>query len=160
VRCGVRRSLRSPRVFFEPPLFVSSFRPFSSTTVHEPMSDTFGGLIIDVISAPGRCRRFDRCIDAERFPRERLLKNPLTQVACEKETIRAARPESSEESQLRNADVLGLIHYRKFKRRMRDSSNLQRHPAEHIRVSDQISGRERGPNAFKNRPQHDSLSFL
>ena len=67
-------------------------------------------------------------IDAERFPGERLLKDPLAQVACEEEAVRAARPESREKSQLRDADILGLIHHREFKRRMRAFSKLQTPP--------------------------------
>ena len=92
-------------------------------------SDTFGpqqpiGLRPDLVRGPvidSQRGRTPPNIDAERLPGERLLKDPLAQVAGEEEAVRASRPESRQKSQLRNADILRLIHDGEFKRRMRDS---------------------------------------
>jgi hypothetical protein len=55
-------------------------------------ADLVGGSVIDVKgpSTPAN-------IDAERFPRERLLEDALAQVAGEEKTVRAIRPKRSEE---------------------------------------------------------------
>ena len=53
-----------------------------------------------------------------------------------------------EEANLRNTDILGLVHHRKFKWRMCDFSKLHSHTAEQIRVGDQTARLERGSNAL------------
>src|ERR1035441_633712 len=105
-------------------------------------------------------RRTPPNIDAQRFPGERLLKNPLAQVACEEEAIRAARPDSRQKSQLRDTGILGLIDHSEFEWRMGAFPELRRHLAEHVRPGNQTSRLECGAHALENRPQHNSLSFL
>jgi hypothetical protein len=63
----------------------------------------------------------------------------LAQVACEEEAIRAASTESREKSQLRDTDILGLIHHCEFEWRMGDFSDLRRDLAEHVRPGSQTS---------------------
>src|SRR5258705_13246315 len=63
-----------------------------------------------------QCTRSSSHIDAKRPPRERRLKDSLSQIACEKETVRVVPNECRYEAQLRHAYILSLIHDDKIKR--------------------------------------------
>jgi hypothetical protein len=49
-------------------------------------------------------------IDAERPPRERLLKDPLPEIASEEEAIRSACAQGGQESQFGDPDILRLAY--------------------------------------------------
>src|SRR5712671_3255276 len=57
-------------------------------------------------------------IHAERLPGEGLLKNPLAQIPGKEEGVRPMRAESSEESQVSDADILRLVYNHEVERRI------------------------------------------
>src|ERR1700674_4171339 len=52
-------------------------------------------------------------IHPERFPEERLLKNPLAKIACKEQAVRSICAQRGEKAQLRNAHILCLIDHDK-----------------------------------------------
>jgi hypothetical protein len=58
-------------------------------------------------------------VDAKCEPRERLLEDPLAQIAREEESVWSIRTERCEEAQMRDPHVLRLIYYGEVKRAVR-----------------------------------------
>jgi hypothetical protein len=57
-------------------------------------------------------------IDAQGFPREGWLENPLAQVAGKEQAVGLIGAERGETAQLRDADVLGFIHHHEVERQV------------------------------------------
>src|SRR5690606_17393817 len=85
------------------------------------------GMDANLVRGPivdAECPRSTTDVDPQRFPRERLLKNPLPKVAGKEERRRASGTECSKKSELRYGEVLTLIDHRKVVRRVRGLSQL------------------------------------
>jgi len=92
-------------------------------------------------------------IDTERFPRERLLKDPLPEIACEKQPIGSRCSDRSQETQLGNADILRLIDDSEIESSFFAGGETSTEPAKDIRPGDKIALRQPGPHALEDRPE-------
>src|SRR5439155_23339518 len=98
-------------------------------------ADLVRGSVIDAEGAGSSAN-----IDPQRFPGEGLLKDPLAEVPSKKESVRTIRAEGSEEPQVRNAEVLRLIHDREVERRMLAPGHDRGQSAEQAGVRDHVPG--------------------
>ena len=99
------------------------------------------GLLADlvrraVVDAQGARAAAD--VHAERLPRERLLEDALAEVAGEEQRVGPSAAERGEEAQLRDAEVLRLVHDREVEgRRLAASPCASARACEHARLGDQ-----------------------
>ena len=96
-------------------------------------------------------------IDTQRFPGEGLLKDPLAEVPGKKESVRTIRAEGSEKPQVRNADVLRLVHDREVERRMLAPGHDRSQAAEQASVRDQVPGCQTSADAIEDGPEDGAL---
>src|SRR6516162_4059128 len=97
-------------------------------------------------------------VNAEREPRERLLKDPLTQVAGKEQAVRAGANERREKPQFGDRDVLRLIDNGKIEWRPSSGGDVLGDPPEQIGPAHGVPFGETGAHPLKNRPQDLALS--
>ena len=98
-------------------------------------------------------------VHAQRAPRERLLEDPLAEVAREEERVGPIAPEGGQKPRVGHADVLRLVHHREMERRVPASHDGRRHPAEDAGQRDEVLGLEAGTDLLEDRPQQRALSL-
>src|SRR5690348_4187807 len=96
-------------------------------------------------------------IDPERLPGKRLLKDSLTKIAREEQSIRLRSTHCRQKPQLRNAYVLSLIDHCKIKRRPRRFRNARGQTHENLRIRNQPPRLHLLANPLKNRPKNCAL---
>jgi len=95
-------------------------------------------------------------IDAERPPRERLLEDPLAEIAGNEQTIGTIGGQRGQETQFGDADILRLVDDDEIERGLA-SGHMRRYPTEQIGPCDGLVLGQTGPHALKNRPQNFAL---
>jgi len=90
-------------------------------------------------------------IDAERFPRKRLLKTPLPQIARKEKAFGPTASNRGKESQLGYIDILRFIHHGEIKWRMLAVGKMGYQPAEHLGMSDQLACLQPGSGLLEDR---------
>src|SRR5271168_2395505 len=91
-------------------------------------------------------------IDAERSPRERLLKNALSEIASEKQSVRAFGSERRQKSQFGDSDILRLVHHDKIKRRFAPVAQIGGYTSEQFSPGQHVFFHKPGADPLKNRP--------
>ena len=92
-------------------------------------------------------------INTELFPGKRLLEDALAQVAREKESVGTATGDGSQESQLGDAHVLGLVHHNEVEGRVASFRNMSSQLSEHFGLGQQPLFSQARPDPLEYRPQ-------
>src|SRR6516225_8658565 len=96
-------------------------------------------------------------INAEREPRERLLKDALSEIAGKEQAVRAVRSERREEPQFGDLDILRLIDNGKIEWRLTLGHDAFGDPPKQIGPGHDVPFGEPGADPLKNRPQDLAL---
>src|SRR5258707_6367877 len=99
-----------------------------------------------------QCGRAAANIDAEGFPRERLLIDALAEVTCEEEAVPLIGAEGCKEPKLGNSDILTLIDDGEIERWALVRDDFRGDAAEDVSPGDQIGGIQTGTHTLENRP--------
>src|ERR1700681_2710265 len=89
-----------------------------------------------------------------------MLEYALPKISREKEVVRAAGTQGSQESQLRDTYVLSLVDNYKVEWRPRTTLEVGCEPIEHPGIRDYTFGSKSGPHILENRPKQCSLRLL
>ena len=96
-------------------------------------------------------------IHAEGLPRERLLEDALPEVAGEEQRVLRRRRRAREEAQLRDAEVLRLVHHGEVEGRVLAFGKRCGQRREHARTGDDLPRQQAGSDPLEDRPQDRPL---
>ena len=115
-------------------------------------ADLVGGAVIDPQSS-----RSPPNVDAQALPGKWLLKDALSQVAGEKETIGATATQGSKKSEMSNTDILRFVHDYEVEYNLLVFGDGRGQCGEQLCMCDQVAILQRGTNVLEDEPQHCAL---
>src|SRR6266851_1328999 len=92
-------------------------------------------------------------INTQRPPRERLLKNALSEITSEEQSVRTIGSERCQKSKLRDRDILRLVHDDKIELRFASVGQMGGYTSEQFSPGQHPPFDKPGADPLKNRPR-------
>src|SRR4051812_3333783 len=113
-----------------------------------------GGAVIDAQGA-----RTPTDINTKSFPRKRLLKNTLAEIASKEKCVGTRAANCGKEPKVGDTDILRLVNDRKIKNHLLGLGYRGRQRCEQLRICNQLASLQVRSHKLEDGPQYLSLSF-